>query len=269
MDHGKITAKRDIRWARPQGRPVPRRAQRRRIGKAQHLLDTVKFGVARRRCCKTKLQHAPEPRFVVCLRPARRERGKGKCRRAVAGLCGHRDVVLRQRQHADSSALRDVGRAGMAMTRSMSGLPSMIPAVPANTSTSIRHAATPRRRLRISGVVSSTSPRRRSETTRMRGMAGIRLTQSCRLSRWPRATHAVRRAGLPASSIGLAAARPTPASARRHPCRRAMTWTWSCATTLPSAAMLSLSQPVTSLSARDGVGDLADQLRLLARRRGR
>ncbi len=42
----------------------------------------------------------------------------------------------------------------------------------ANTSTSIRASGQARRRLRISGVVSSTSPSRRSATTRMRGFAG-------------------------------------------------------------------------------------------------
>jgi hypothetical protein len=47
-----------------------------------------------------------------------------------------------------------------------------MPAVPENTSASIVASGKARRRLRISGVASSTSPMRRKETTRIRGLAG-------------------------------------------------------------------------------------------------
>ena len=42
-----------------------------------------------------------------------------------------------------------------------------------------------------------------------------------------------------------------------------MTWTCSCGTTLPSAAMLSLSQSVTALQRARDARDLGHQLRLL------
>src|SRR4051812_29919827 len=58
------------------------------------------------------------------------------------------------------------------MTRLISGLPSIMPAGLAYASTSIFASGQARRRLRISGVVSSASPIRRSETTRMRDAAG-------------------------------------------------------------------------------------------------
>ncbi len=48
----------------------------------------------------------------------------------------------------------------------------MMRAGPANVSTSIVASGQARRRLRMSGVVSSASPIRRSDTTRMRGLAG-------------------------------------------------------------------------------------------------
>ena len=60
-----------------------------------------------------------------------------------------------------------------------------MPAVPANTSTSIVASGQARRRLRISGVVSSTSPMRRSVTTRMRGLG--RQRDGLRRRRSPRA----------------------------------------------------------------------------------
>jgi hypothetical protein len=60
----------------------------------------------------------------------------------------------------------------MAITPSRSGLPSKMPTVLAKTSASIVASGQARRRLRINGVVNRTSPRRRSEMTRMRGRAG-------------------------------------------------------------------------------------------------
>ena len=54
--------------------------------------------------------------------------------------------------------------------------------------------------------------------------------------------------------------RPRPAGVAS---RRAMTWTCSCGTTLPSAAMLSLSHSVTALQRPRDQRDLAHQLRLL------
>ena len=66
------------------------------------------------------------------------------------------------------------GRSAIVMTFAMSGLPARMPSVPSNTSTSIAASGYARFRLRISGVVSSTSPSRRSATTRMRAGAGVR-----------------------------------------------------------------------------------------------
>ena len=62
----------------------------------------------------------------------------------------------------------------MVITRSMSGLPATIPAVLANASTSISEPGHAWRRLRINGVVSNRSPKRRSEITSIRdGTAGM------------------------------------------------------------------------------------------------
>ena len=66
-----------------------------------------------------------------------------------------------------------------------------------------------------------------------------------------------------AASRGLPRPRPARGQAGVAPRARAMTCTCSCDTTLPSAAMLSLSQPVTALSARATRRDLGHQLRLL------
>ena len=67
---------------------------------------------------------------------------------------------------------RAPGRCGMAMTSARSGLPAKIPSVPANTSASIEAAGNARLMLRMSGVVSSTSPSRRNATTSTRGLLG-------------------------------------------------------------------------------------------------
>src|SRR5712691_4616217 len=60
----------------------------------------------------------------------------------------------------------------MVTTRSMSALPSRMPAVSAKRSTSMLACGQARRMLRMSGVVSRTSPSRRKATTRMRGRGG-------------------------------------------------------------------------------------------------
>src|ERR1700730_967996 len=62
----------------------------------------------------------------------------------------------------------------MAMTLARSGLPAKIPSVPANTSASIEAAGNVRLMLRMSGVVSKTSPSRRNATTSTRGLLGRR-----------------------------------------------------------------------------------------------
>src|SRR5215813_8364646 len=64
------------------------------------------------------------------------------------------------------------GRAGMDITLSMSGLPLRMSSVSRNTSMTSLARGNPRRMVRMSGVVSSTSPRRRSVITRMRGRSG-------------------------------------------------------------------------------------------------
>src|SRR6516225_12094893 len=75
----------------------------------------------------------------------------------------------------------------MVMTLLMSGLPPRIPAVPLNTRTSTVASGRARRRLRISGVVSNTSPKRRSVMTRIFGLAGNVVSKgNARLQAAPR-----------------------------------------------------------------------------------
>ena len=83
----------------------------------------------------------------------------GKQRRAVAGLGRNREMVSLEQAANERQRLgrcRPLRRS--AMTRSTSGLPSTMRAGPANVSTSIAASGQARRRLRISGVVSSASP---------------------------------------------------------------------------------------------------------------
>src|SRR5262245_21684855 len=78
-------------------------------------------------------------------------------------------MTYRHQRRARSRTLSAaVGLSGMVITPAMSGLPATIPAVLANVSTSIVEPGHARRRLRINGVVSSRSPNRRSEITRIR-----------------------------------------------------------------------------------------------------
>src|SRR5271163_4352093 len=64
------------------------------------------------------------------------------------------------------------GRCASVITSAISGFPDKIPSVPAKTSASIEAAGHARLTLRMSGVVSSTSPSRRSATTSTRGLSG-------------------------------------------------------------------------------------------------
>ena len=79
------------------------------IGKAQHLLDTVKFVRGTNALLQDEaFQHAREPGVVVCRHAgAEGSSGKGKCSGAITALCGHRDVVLPPETHAELSALRE------------------------------------------------------------------------------------------------------------------------------------------------------------------
>src|SRR5262245_46012218 len=74
----------------------------------------------------------------------------------------------RQRRDRSRALSAAVGLSGIAITQPMSGLPATIPAVLANVSTSIVEPGHARRRLRINGVVSSRSPNRRRDITRIR-----------------------------------------------------------------------------------------------------
>src|ERR1700730_13389969 len=60
----------------------------------------------------------------------------------------------------------------MVITLLISGFPRRMASLPRNTRTSNTASRKPRRMLRMRGVVSNTSPRRRSVMTRMRARAG-------------------------------------------------------------------------------------------------
>src|SRR6516225_5055833 len=99
---------------------------------------------------------------------ATRAKKVGRSPACVETARSYRRQMLRTKKSVSSAE----GRAGMDTTLSMSGLPLRMSSVSRNTSMSSVACGNPRRMVRMSGVVSSTSPRRRSVITRMRGRSG-------------------------------------------------------------------------------------------------
>src|SRR5215469_9780400 len=122
--------------------------------------------------CACRFHHAPV--LPACgtsptrRRAATRAKKVGRspaCVETARSYCRHK---LRTKESVSPAE----GRAGMDTMLSMSGLPLRMSSVSRNTSMSSVACGNPRRMVRMSGVVSSTSPRRRSVITRMRGRSG-------------------------------------------------------------------------------------------------
>src|SRR6516165_6884671 len=122
--------------------------------------------------CACRFHHAPV--LPTCgtsptrRRAATRAKKVGRSPACVETARSYRRHKLRTKESVSPAE----GRAGMDTTLSMSGLPLRMSSVSRNTSMSSVACGNPRRIVRMSGVVSSTSPRRRSVITRMRGRSG-------------------------------------------------------------------------------------------------
>src|SRR6516164_6426038 len=122
--------------------------------------------------CACRFHHAPV--LPACgtspirRRAATRAKKVGRSPACVETARSYRRHKLRTKE----SVSPEEGRAGIDTTWSMSGLPLRMSSVSRNTSMSSVACGNPLRMVRMSGVVSSTSPRRRSVITRMRGRSG-------------------------------------------------------------------------------------------------
>src|SRR6516164_7315905 len=152
---------------------IRRVVETKRSGKAQELCDPMAIGLGRHRNVM-RVPLPPRPVLPACgtspirRRAAARAKKVGRSPACVETARSYR----RHRLRTKASVSPAEGRVGMDTTWSMSGLPLRMSSVSRNTNMSSVARGNPRRMVRMSGVVSSTSPRRRSVITRMRGRSG-------------------------------------------------------------------------------------------------
>ena len=176
MDDGIVGAAVERRRGAPAGRTSSQRAQcrcyRQCAASARH------DGCRRLRACGIAVPGLTRrlSQFIARRQTgAPASSGESKKNGPVAGLGRYRQIVVPPQPQHERERLSCDGRSGMVIICAMSGLPCRMPSVPLNTSASMLALGRPRRRLRMSGVVSSTSPIRRKLTTRIRGRAEVRL----------------------------------------------------------------------------------------------